>query len=163
MMFSLSCPFHSNKARNFLLLNYSLSSKEIFTFMKLGLNKVSFLLESEHSDNAYVFVMQDNVWFKFLYLKCKKNTELDIILTDVLFFYINFLYIIFASKGGLVYFFNTIIFPNIHGLFWNDTFIVQSFSDIIIQVFLKVNLLLYDVPSKMTVFYQKKTSDHWSK
>lgn len=68
------------------MLNYSLSSKEIVTFMKLGLNKVSFLLESEHNDIAYVFVMQDNVWFKFLYLKCKKNTELDIILTDVLFF-----------------------------------------------------------------------------
>lgn len=120
MMFSISCPFHSNKARNFLLLNYSLSSKEMFTFMKLGLNEVYFLLESGHSDIAHVFIMHEDVWFKFLSLKCKRITDLhvDILLTDVLFFdIINCFHIIFASKGGLVYFFNTILFPNIQGIF----------------------------------------------
>lgn len=86
--------------------------------MKLGLNEVSFLLESEQSDIAHVFIMHENVWFKFLNLKSKKNTDLDILLTDVLFFdCINFFHIIFASMGWLVFYFNSIIFPNIYGLF----------------------------------------------
>lgn len=53
--------------------------------MKLELNEVSFLLESGHSDIAHVFIMHENVWFKFLNLKCKKNTDLDILLTDAYF------------------------------------------------------------------------------
>lgn len=40
---------------------------------------------------------------------------------------------------------------------------MQSCYDIIIQVFLKVNLLLYDVPSKMTVSYKKNPFDHGPK
>lgn len=58
----------------------------MFTFMKLRLNEVSFLLESEQNDIAHIFIMHENVWFKFLNLKSKKNTDLDILLTDVLFF-----------------------------------------------------------------------------
>lgn len=53
--------------------------------MKLELNEVSFLLESGHCDIAHVFIMHENVRFKFLNLKCKKNTDLDILLTDAYF------------------------------------------------------------------------------
>lgn len=55
------------------------------------------------------------------------------------FWYYQILYqIIYASNDGLINFFNTIIFLIIHGLFWNDTFIMPSCSDIIILVFLLI-------------------------
>lgn len=76
-----------------MLFNYLLFLKEMFMFMKFEFNEVFFLFELGYSDIVYVFIMYENIWFKFFNLKCKKNIDLDILLIDVYFLILLIFYI----------------------------------------------------------------------